>query len=103
MKPSAKRQNQYKADISVILFVSHDMLLSLISDLHTLFHPNPRNVPARSVHQKCLALMISQIIVGCPIKHIERYIESLTSTDETQGPKKLGKYSLETRGLCLKK
>ena len=78
------------------------MLLSLISDLHTLFHPNPRNVPARSVHQKCLALMISQIIVGCPIKHIERYIESLTSTDETQGPKKLGEHSSEIRCLCLK-
>ena len=80
---------QYRADISVILFVCHDMLLSLIKDLHSLFHPNPRNVPARSIQQKCQALLIAQIIVGCPIKNVERYIDSLNSTDEDQGPKKL--------------
>ena len=40
VKPSAKRLPQFRADISVILYVAHDMLLSLIPDVKSLFHPN---------------------------------------------------------------
>ena len=89
IKPSNKRMPQYRADICVILFVAHDMLLSLIPDLHSLFHPNPRNVPAKSVQQKCQALFLAQVIIGCPIKNMERYIDSLSQSEEPQGPKKL--------------
>ena len=90
IKPSARRLSQYRADISVILYVAHDMLLSLISDVRTLLHPNPVHVPARSIHQKCLTLLIAQMMVGSPIKNFERYIESITSSDEPQGgPRKL--------------
>lgn len=84
IKPSKVRVAQYRADISVILYVCHDMLLSLLPDLRSLFHPDPRNVAARSVHQKCLVLMVAQVMVGCPIKSMERYVESLSE----EGPPK---------------
>lgn len=72
IKPSNKRLNQYRADISVILYVCHDMLLSLIPDVRSLFHPNPKHVASRSVHQKCLTLLLALMTVGCPIKVFER-------------------------------
>ena len=55
VKPSAKRLPQFRADISVILYVAHDMLLSLIPDVKSLFHPNPAHVASR-LFTKLLAL-----------------------------------------------
>ena len=80
VKPSTKRLTQYRADISVILYVAHDMLLSLIPDLNTLFHPDPRNIAARSIHQKCLTLILAQTMIGSPMKNLERYFESYKFT-----------------------
>ena len=81
---------KYRADISVILYVAHDMLLSLIPDVRSLFHPNPAHVASRSIHQKCLTLLLAQVMMG-PIKNFERYIEALNNPDEEEHrmPKRL--------------
>jgi hypothetical protein len=74
--------NQYRADISVVLLVAHDMLLGLIPDLRSLFRPSPRNVVAKSIHQKCLILMTAQVVVGCPIKTMDRFVQSQNDADD---------------------
>ena len=69
-------------------FLTHTS--SLIPDVRCLFHPNPSHVASRSVHQKCLTLLLAQTIIGSPMKNFERYIESLTTPDESQMmPKRL--------------
>ena len=74
----------------MILYVAHDMLLSLIPDVRSLFHPNPAHVASRSIHQKCLTLLLAQVMMG-PIKNFERYIEALNNPDEEEHrmPKRL--------------
>ena len=70
------------------IFLTHTS--SLIPDVRCLFHPNPSHVASRSVHQKCLTLLLAQTIIGSPMKNFERYIESLTTPDESQMmPKRL--------------
>ena len=57
-------------------------MYELLFDLRSLFHPNPAHVASRSIHQKCLTLLIAQTVVGGPIKNFERYIEALNSPEE---------------------
>ena len=87
----------------MILYVAHDMLLSLIPDVRSLFHPNPAHVASRSIHQKCLTLLLAQVMMG-PIKNFERYIEALNNPDEEEHrmPKRLEpiKKVIHTYSLC---
>ena len=85
VKPSNRRLAQFRADISVILYVAHDMLLSLIPDLNTLFHPDPRNISARSIHQKCLTLLLAQVMIGAPMKNMDRYVEAQVAPQDNPG------------------
>ena len=69
----------------MILYVAHDMLLSLITDLNTLFHPDPRNISARSIHQKCLTLLLAQVMIGAPMKNMDRYVEAQVAPQDNPG------------------
>ena len=69
VRPSSRRLSQYRADLTSILLVSHDILLSLAPSVAAFFLPAAkRSQLARSVHAKCTVLVTALTIVGCPIK-----------------------------------
>ncbi len=88
IKPSSRRLPQYRADISVVLFIAHDILLSITPDVRSLFHPAPKNGRIKAIHHKCLLLMTALVVVGCPVKAIERHIQSIQAP-EAGAPKRL--------------
>ena len=75
--PTARRLAQYRADITAILLISHDLLLSVVSSLNHLFHPSPKVASgiSRTVHTKCTILASALTLIGCPIKILGRTLE----------------------------
>ena len=58
IQPSARRLSQYRADVTAIMLIAHDLLLSVVASLGELFRPTVKhgNAVARAIHAKCTVL-----------------------------------------------
>ncbi len=71
MSPSSRKLPQYRADVTALLLVTHDLLLSCGGDggdTDVLFRPSSSSSFAREVHAKCSVLAAALAVVGCPIQ-----------------------------------
>ncbi len=77
VNPSMRRLPQYRADLTAILLIAHDLLLGAVDeDTRDLFHPSSSasssSTPfAKEIHAKCSVLAAALTVVGCPIQVIE--------------------------------
>ncbi|TRY78188.1 hypothetical protein TCAL_04263 [Tigriopus californicus] len=71
INPSPARLAQYRADITAILLITHDIMLSLFPGIQ-MFLDTRSNVLARSIHAKAAILCTALTLVGCPMKAMAR-------------------------------
>ena len=94
MRPSLRRLAQYRADVTAILLVAHDFLLSLVPSLASLFAPghNPgSSFVARSIHTKCTILVTALAVVGCSVKVLARSCEEIFKSGAGNPPESGGR------------
>ena len=95
MRPSLRRLAQYRADVTAILLVAHDFLLSLVPGLASLFAPGHNhggsNFVARSIHTKCTILVTALAVVGCSVKVLARSCEEIFKSGAGNPPESGGR------------